>query len=135
MSLQVNGSRFVRVYDPTIDLKYSDKVIKARLVTSRKTGQKAVDKETGEILKDKDGNERDERAYSEWAAQFVGDAFEGAKSLHGQTIDIVNGWIVSEKFEGRDGRPHVQNTVYISDFILSDTPQSAETAEDDNPFA
>lgn len=97
MSLNVSNSRFVRVYDPTIDLKYSDKVVKARIVTSRKTGRKAVNE-----------------------AQFVGAAFEGAKSLHGQTIDIVQGWIVNDPYIDRNGKPQSQVTVFISDFALSD---------------
>lgn len=120
MSLNVSNSRFVRVYDPTIDLKYSDKVVKARIVTSRKTGRKAVDEETGEIQHTKDGKERDERKYSEFQAQFVGAAFEGAKALHGQTIDIIQGWIVNDPYIDRNGKPQSQVTVFISDFALSD---------------
>ena len=120
MSLNVNNSRFVRVYDPTIDLKYSDRVVKARIVTSRKTGRKAVNEETGEIRRTKDGKEYDERKYSEFHAQFVGAAFEGAKSLHGQVIDIIQGWIVNDHYTDRSGNPQNQVTVYISDFVLSD---------------
>jgi hypothetical protein len=116
MSLSVSGSRFVRVYDPSIDLKYSDKVIKARLVTSRKTGR---------MIPGENGQEREERAYSEFPAQFVGTAFEQAKQIHGQTIDILNGWIIMEKFTGRDNVVRTVPTVFISDFVLSnlDTPE------------
>lgn len=130
MSLSVNGSRFVRVYDPTIDLKYSDHVVKARIVTSRKTGRKMTDKETGEILLDNKGQEREERAYSEFPAQFVGGAFESAKGLHGQTIDIVSGWIIMEKFKGRqDGITRSVPCVFISDFVLSDLKEADEPEE------
>lgn len=118
MSLSCSGSRFVRVYDPTIDLKYSDKVVKARIVTSRKTGRK---------VKDEDGQNKDERAYSEFSAQFVGNAFEQAKNLHGQTIDILNGWIVMDSFKGRDNVMRKTPVVFISDFILSDLKGAEET--------
>ncbi len=120
MSLNVSNSRFVHVYEPFIDLKYSDKVVKARIVTSRKTGRKAVDKKTGEVLLGKDGKELDERKFSEFHAQFVGDAFEGAKSLHGKTIDIIQGWIVNDQYIDRQGKPQNQVTVFITDFSLSD---------------
>lgn len=127
MSLTVSGSRFVRVYDPTIDLKYSDKVIKARLVTSRKTGR---------TVPGKDGQgEVDERAYSEFPAQFVGAAFEQAKSLHGQTIDILNGWIVMEKFTGRDNVVRSVPAVFISDFVLSDLKEAEDGDAPDTPGA
>lgn len=124
MSLTVSGSRFVRVYDPTIDLKYSDKVIKARIVTSRKTGRK---------VKGEDGKERDERQYSEFPAQFVGAAFDQARNgLHGQTIDILSGWIIMDKYTGRDNMTRQVPTVFINDFIMSDLQgeHEAESGED-----
>lgn len=123
MSLTVSGSRFVRVYDPTIDLKYSDKVIKARIVTSRKTGRKVP----GE-----DGTERDERQYSEFPAQFVGTAFDQARNLHGQTIDILSGWIVMDKYTDRNNVTRQTPTVFINDFIMSDLQgeHETETGED-----
>ena len=35
MSLNVSGSKYIKVYDPTIRLNYSDKVLWANLVSSR----------------------------------------------------------------------------------------------------
>lgn len=50
MSLNVSGSKYIKVYDPTIRLNYSDKVLWANLVSSRKTGAVKVDGETGKLL-------------------------------------------------------------------------------------
>ena len=50
MSLNVSGSKYIKVYDPTIRLDYSDKVLWANLVSSRKTGAGKVDGETGEAV-------------------------------------------------------------------------------------
>ena len=50
MSLNVSGSKYIKVYDPTIRLNYSDKVLWANLVSSRKTGAVKVDGETGEAV-------------------------------------------------------------------------------------
>lgn len=47
MSLNVSGSKYIKVYDPTIRLNYSDKVLWANLVSSRKTGAVKIDGETG----------------------------------------------------------------------------------------
>ncbi len=56
MSLSINGSKFVRVYDTEIKLQVSDKIVFAHLSTSRKTGKEQVDAGTGEILLAGDGS-------------------------------------------------------------------------------
>ena len=55
MSLNISGTKFVRVYDTEIKLQVSDKTVFARLSTSRKTGKEQVDKETGNIVRGEDG--------------------------------------------------------------------------------
>lgn len=67
MSLNVSGSEYIKVYDPTIRLNYSDKVLWANLVSSRKTGAVKVDGETGEaVVNPNTGKEVQERAFSRW---------------------------------------------------------------------
>lgn len=118
MSLNISGSRFVKVYDPTIKLNYSDKVLFANLVTSRKTGNVKMDNTTGEVVRDSTtGKEVQERAYSRWEGKFVGNAFEPSKTLRdGDMIDIVNGWVTAEPFTGKDGKPHIKLLVTIAEF-------------------
>ena len=118
MSLNISGSRFVKVYDPTIKLNYSDKVLFANLVTSRKTGNVKMDNTTGEVVRDSTtGKEVQERAYSRWEGKFVGNAFEPSKTLRdGDMIDIVNGWVTAEPFAGKDGKPHIKLLVTIAEF-------------------
>mgnify|MGYP003291968382 CR=1 FL=1 len=118
MSLNISGSRFVKVYDPTIKLNYSDKVLFANLVTSRKTGNAKIDKTTGEVVRDSEtGKEVQERAFSRWEGKFVGNAFEPSKTLRdGDMIDIVNGWVTAEPFTGKDGKPHISLMVTIAEF-------------------
>lgn len=131
MSLDVSGSKYVRVYDPAIRLNYSDKVVFANLVTSRKTGNVKVDKSTGEVVMNPDtGKEVPERAYSRWEGRFVGNAFEPSKGLRdGTAIDIITGWVTYEPFKGRDNKDHVKAIVTISDF----TPSEVAEGEDANP--
>lgn len=68
MSLSINGSKFVRVYDTEIKLQVSDKIVFAHLSTSRKTGKEQVDAGTGEILLAGDGSPLPERRRSSWNA-------------------------------------------------------------------
>lgn len=122
MSLNVSGSKYVRVYNPAIRLNYSDRVVFADLVSSRKTGNVKVDKETGEVtVNPQTGKEVRERAYSRWEGRFVGNAFEPSKGLRdGAAIDIISGWVTHEPFKGNDGRDHVKAVVTIADFSPSD---------------
>lgn len=120
MSLNVSGNKYVTVYDPTIKLNYSDKVIFAKLVTSRKTDEAKMDKETGEILTDENGKQIMRREYSKWEARFAGSAFEAAKGLHNNDkIDIINGWIVNEPYTGKDKKEHYCSYIVITEFIPS----------------
>lgn len=133
MSLNVSDSKYVTVYDPTIRLNYSEKVIFAKLVTSRKSDKAKVDEETGEILTDTDGKQIMRREYSRWEARFVGNALEAAKGLrNGDRIDIVNGWMVNEPYMGNDKKEHYSSYVVISEFTLSDVAEGEDenTVED-----
>lgn len=131
MSLNVSGTKYVRVFDPEIKLKVSDKILFANLVTSRKTGNPKVDKSTGEaVLNPETNKEVPERINSRWEGKFVGNAFEAAKGLRqGAAINIINGWATNEPFDGKDGKKHFALVVTITDFELSDI----EEGEDEIP--
>lgn len=121
MSLNISGSMYVRVYDTELKLQVSDKIVFARLSTSRKTGNDLMDAETGKALTGKDGKPLPERRFSSWNARFVGNAFEPSKGLAaGQTINIVNGWIVNEPFTKKGGSTGYAQTVTITDFEVCD---------------
>ena len=127
MSLNVSGSRYIKVYDPSINLSYSDKVLFANLVSSRKTGRVMLDKESGEIAINESGAKVQERAFSRWSGKFVGNAFEPSKALrNGDEIDIINGWISAEPYEGKDGKTHFSVVVTITDFEPSVIAEGGE---------
>jgi len=118
MSLNVSGTRFVHVYDTELKLQVSDKIVFARLSTSRKDSKHRQD--MTEELQDA-ADAAPERKYSSWNARFVGEAFEPAKGLSkGESIDIIKGWIVNEPYEKRDGSKGYSSYVTISEFALSD---------------
>lgn len=130
MSLNISGTRYVKVYDTEIRLQVSDKIVFARLSTSRKTGNDYVDKGTGEIKMGNDGKPLAERAFSSWEARFCGNAFEPAKGLHsGQSIDIVNGWIVNEPYTKKNGEKGYFSYVTITEFSVCDVIDSEEESE------
>lgn len=121
MSLNVSGSKYVRVYDTEIKLQISDRIVFARLSTSRKTGNDRVN-ESGETLLDESGNALPERSFSSWNARFVGNSFEPSKGLAaGTSINILNGWIVNEPYKKKDGTTGYATYVTITDFELSDS--------------
>lgn len=136
MSLNISGTKIVRVYDTEIKLQVSDKIVFAHLSTSRKTGKEQVDKETGEVLIGKDGNPLQERRFSSWDARFVGQAFEPSKGLaSGAAINILNGWITNEPFKRKDGTTGYALTVTISDFEACDIAEGVDDEPDEeNPF-
>lgn len=131
MSLNVSGSKYVRVYNPAIRLNYSDRVVFADLVSGRKTGNVKVDKETGEVVVNpQTGKEVPERTYSRWEGQFVGNAFEASKGLRdGASIDIISGWVTYEPYKGRDKKDHIKAVVVITEFAPSDVDEG----EDNTP--
>lgn len=118
MSLDVSGSKYVKVYDLTMNFGYSDKVVFANLVSSRKTGNTKVNKDTGVVITNPEtGKEVQERAYSRWKGRFVGNAFEPSKGLRdGDSIDIISGWITAEKFTGKNGKEYINTIVTIAEF-------------------
>lgn len=134
MSLNISGTKFVRVYDTEIKLQVSDKTVFARLSTSRKTGKEQVDKETGNIVRGEDGKPLQERRRSSWSARFVGNAFEPSKGLApGQAINIINGWIVNEPYKRKDNTTGYSLVATITDFEVSDVidgvDEEADTGE------
>ena len=130
MSLNVSGSKYIRVYNPSIRLNYSDRVVFADLITGRKTGIMKVDKGTGEvIINPQTGKEVPERAYSRWEGQFVGNAFEPSKGLRdGTSIDIISGWVTYETYKGRDSKDHVKAVVTIAEFTPSDVAEGEDVS-------
>lgn len=133
MSLNISGSKYVRVYDLNIRLNFSDKVVFANLVTSRKTGKVKKDKDTGAVIVNpRTGEEVQERAYSHWEGMFVGNAFEPSKGLRdGDSIDIISGWITDEVSVGKDGKKYVNRFVTIADFTPSEIGEGEDTNVDD----
>jgi len=129
MSLNVSGSKFVKVYAPTMKLNYSDKVVFATLVSSRKNGR-IIEKSAGDdVTNTETGSGTEERAYSRWEGRFVGNAFEPSKGLRdGDTINIISGWITSEKYVGKDNKEHYYTCVTIAEF----EPSNVEDGEDTN---
>lgn len=130
MSLNVSGSKYVRVYNPSIRLNYSDRVVFADLVSGRKTGNAKVDKETGEVVTNpQTGREIPEKAFSRWEGVFVGNAFEPSKGLRdGTSIDIISGWATYEPYKGKDGKEHIKAVVTIAEFAPSDVAEGEDNA-------
>lgn len=55
-------------------------------------------------------------------------SFESSKFLRdGDSIDIVTGWVTSEKFVGKDGNPHSKVVVTNSDFQPSAISESEKS--------
>lgn len=131
MSLNISGTKFVRVYDTEIKLQVSDNTVFARLSTSRKTGKEQVDEETGNILMGEDGKPLQERRRSSWSARFVGNAFEPSKGLApGQAINIINGWIVNEPYKRKDNTIGYSLVATITDFEVSDVVDGVDDETD-----
>lgn len=128
MSLNIgcSGSRFVVVRNLTMKLNFSDKVIFGDLVISKKTGMPKVDKETGEVIVDKDGNPVPARTYMRFKAKFVGQAFEKAKGLaEGTAVDILQGWLEKEEYTTQKGDYRSDIYCIVSDFELSNFEESS----------
>jgi len=121
MSLNIgsDNSKYIAVKNPTMKLAYSDKVIFADLVTSRKTGEQKADKE-GNLVFDEQGEPVPKRKYFNWEGRFAGNAFEAARGFGKfQLIDINTGWIEIETFKTKDGKNQTKYFVVITDFSLS----------------
>ena len=135
MSMDVSGSKFIRVFDAEIRLKVSDKMVFANLLSSRRTGRMLVDEETGGPVVNANGEPVHERVNSRWEGVFVGEAFEAAKNLRdGTAINVLSGWITSEPYKGKDGKNHYSVRVTIADFEPSDIEEGVdddETEDDD----
>lgn len=130
MSLNVSGSKFVRVYNTEIKLQVSDKIVFAHLSTSRKSGKNRVDTETGEVLVDEQGNPLPERRFSSWSARFVGNAFEPSKGLAaGTAINIINGWITNEPFQNKEGATVYSPIVTVTEFEVCEVAEGDEEQE------
>ena len=124
------NSKFVTVSNVTMRFAFSEKVLFADLCTSRKTGNPKVNKNTGEIITDAQGNPVPERIYTHWEGRFVGNAFEPAKALkNGQAINILNGWIDREDSISKNGQKYINVFAVITDFELSDTIECDEDEE------
>lgn len=137
MSFNVGDSRsrFVAVSDVTMRFQYSEKVLFADLRTSRKTGKFKTEKNSGEVLRDGNGEPFPEREYKHWEGRFVGNAFEAAKGLkNGQKIDIINGWLDRDDYNSKDG---IKSQVFIciSDFTLSNAIEDDEQTPSEEEFS
>ena len=132
MSMDVSGSKYIRVFDAAIKLNVSDKMVFANLISSRKTGRMLTDKETGEVVRNEDGAPVQERVNSRWEGVFVGKAFEAVKNLRdGAAINILSGWITCEPYRSRDGKEHRGVRVTIADFEPSDIEEGVDEDYDE----
>lgn len=104
------NSKFVAVSNVTMRFAFSEKVLFADLRTSHKTGNPKINKETGEIITDAQGNPVPERIYTHWEGRFVGNAFEPAKAL-------------------KNGQKYTNVFAVITDFELSDATEDDEDEE------
>ena len=107
MSLNVSGSKFVRVYNTEIKLQVSDKIVFAHLSTSRKSGKNRVDTETGEVLVDEQGNPLPERRFSSWSTNEPFQNKEGATVY--SPIVTVTEFEVCEVAEGDEEQEGIEN--------------------------
>lgn len=129
--LDVSGSMYIGVKDVTLKPAFSEKVLLATLVVSRKTGNYKTNKTTGEVLRDNAGNPLMERVYTNWEGRFCGNAFEAAKALaNGQLINIKAGWI-DKTTKKVGGRNYTNVFVVITDFELCEDPVSPPHREDE----
>ena len=127
------NSKFVAVSNVTMRFAFSEKVLFADLRTSHKTGNPKINKETGEIITDAQGNPVPERIYTHWEGRFVGNAFEPAKALkNGQAINILNCWIDKEDSTGKNGQKYTNVFAVITDFELSDATEDDEDDDEDD---
>lgn len=132
MAMDVSGSKYIRVFDASIKLNVSDKMVFANLVSSRKTGRVLTDKETGEAVLNDEGNPVQERVNSRWEGVFVGKAFEAVKNLRdGAAINIISGWITSESYRDKGGNEHRRVRVTIADFEPSDIEEGVDEDYED----
>ena len=124
------NSKYVHVYDVTMNFSFSEKVLFASFSTSRKTGKPLVDVDTGAIVLDEEGNPKPERVFERWDGRFVGNALEPAKALtNSQAINILNGWLEKKQYKARDGSLRDSIYIVVSDFEVCD--QIQDTGEDD----
>lgn len=132
MSMDVSGSKYIRVFDAAIKLNVSDKMVFANLVSSRKTGRVLTDKESGEAVLNDEGNPVQERVNSRWEGVFVGKAFDAVKNLRdGAAINIISGWITSESYRDKGGIEHRRVRVMIADFEPSDIEEGVDEDYDE----
>lgn len=126
LNIGSSRSRYVVVRNLTMKLNFSDKVIFADLIVSKKTGMPKVDKQTGEVVLGEDGNPIPARVYMRFKAKFVGQAAEMAKSLaEGTAIDISKGWLDKEEYTTQKGEHRSEIFCIISEFELSNSKESA----------
>ncbi|MDD3946219.1 MAG: hypothetical protein PHI19_00070 [Clostridia bacterium] len=132
-----NPSRYVAVSNVTMRYSVSEKMLFADLRTSKRTGRPKHDKETGEVVLDKQGKPVPERVYTHWEGRFVGKAFEPAKALrNGTYIDIVKGWTEKEEITS-NGKTYTTVYIVISDFNESSDDMknfNSDIEDDELPF-
>lgn len=133
MSLNISNAKYVKVFDPQIKLAYSDKVVFATLVSSRKTGNVKINKETGEIVVNPEtGKEVMERVNSRWEGRFVGNAAERVKVLaEGASINIIEGWVCSETTVSKNGKKYINTYVTISEFEPSEIAEGFDEGDEE----
>lgn len=112
-----NRTSYVTVWNITMRLNYSSKVVFADFAISRPTQTPKVDKRTGEVVVDDDGNVVYERSYQKFKAKFVGEGAKKAISLtDGTFIEIITGWLEKEEYDTKSGEHKSEIYCIVSDF-------------------
>lgn len=113
-----NKTSIVTVWNVTMRLGYSSKVVFADLAVSKPTQNPKVDKETGEVVADNNGNIVYKRIYQKFKSKFVGEGAKKAVSLSdGTGIEIINGWLEREEYDTKSGEHRSELYCIVSDFV------------------
>ena len=112
-----SNTSYVQVRNITMHLSFSSKVVFADLVISKPTQTPKVDKETGEVVLDKNGDIVYMRSYQRYKAKFVGEGAKKAVSLaDGTSIEILTGWLDKEEYDTKSGEHKSEIYCIVSDF-------------------
>lgn len=112
-----NDTSYVNVWNVTMRLSFSAKVVFADLSVSKPTQNPKVNKESGEVFTDDSGNVIYERKYQKFKAKFVGEGAKKAVSLaDGTYIKILHGWLEKEEYETKKGEHKSEVYCIVSDF-------------------
>lgn len=115
--LGVTG-KYVYVFQPTMRLNVSERIIFANLATSKK-----------DTYLDESGERKQKRSYMYWPAKFVGDAFEAAKALRDKDcINILHG-AIENTYSAERKAYFITVVVFAFDLVPSEHEQKKNKSE------